>query len=45
VLIGPLYVDDGDGEVIVLGFGWPADASKTFYDAIGASDGSYLVEQ
>lgn len=23
--------------MIVFGFGWPADASKTIYDAIGAS--------
>jgi hypothetical protein len=45
MLIGPMYVDDGDGEVIVFGFGWPADASKTIYDAIGASRGTYLIEQ
>jgi len=45
LLIGPMYVDDGGGEVIVFGFGWPADASKTIYDAIGASGGTYLVEQ
>jgi len=45
MLVGPLYVDDGDGEVIVFGFGWPADASKLVYDAMGASGGTYLVEQ
>lgn len=45
MLVGPLYVDDSDGEVIVFGFGWPADASKTIYDAIGGSGGTYLVEQ
>jgi hypothetical protein len=45
MLVGPLYVDDGDGEVVVFGFGWPADASKTVYDAIGGSEGTYLVER
>jgi hypothetical protein len=29
----------------VFGFGWPADASKTIYDAIEGSGGTYLVEQ
>jgi hypothetical protein len=27
----------------VFGFGWPVDASKTIYDAIDGSGGSYLV--
>ena len=44
LLVGPLYADDNDGEVIVFGFGWPADASKTVYDAIDGSSGTYLVE-
>jgi hypothetical protein len=45
LLIGPLYVDDGAGETVIFGFGWPADASKQMYDAIGASGGNYLVEK
>jgi hypothetical protein len=31
-----MYVDDHHGEIIVFGFGWPTDASKTIYDAIDA---------
>jgi hypothetical protein len=31
LLMGPLFVDDGGGEVLILGYGWPADASKTIY--------------
>lgn len=45
MLAGPLFVDDGGGDVLVLGLGWPPDASKTMYTAIGGSGGSYLVEQ
>lgn len=45
LLAGPLYVDDGGGEVIIFGFGWPTDASKTIYDAIDGNGGTYLVEQ
>jgi len=44
LLVGPLYVEDGDGEVLVFGFGWPIDASKTVYDAIEA-DGTYLTRR
>lgn len=44
MITGPMFVDDDNGEVVVLGFGWPADASKTIYDAIGGSKGTYLVE-
>jgi hypothetical protein len=29
----------------VFGVGWPADASKTLYDAIDGSGGSYLVKR
>lgn len=45
MLLGPLYVDDGGGDVIVFGFGWPADASETVYNAIDGADGTYLIEQ
>ena len=44
MLVGPMFVDDGPGDVVIFGFGWPADASKTIYDAIGASGGTHLVE-
>jgi hypothetical protein len=40
-LIGPLYLDDSNGELVIFGFGWPEKASKQIYDAVGA-DGSYL---
>jgi hypothetical protein len=43
-LMGPLYVDDGGGDVVIFGLGWPADASKQLYDAIGGSGGGYLVD-
>lgn len=45
MFMGPLYVDDGDGNVVIFGFGWPADTSKKFYDAIGASGGNYLASK
>jgi hypothetical protein len=45
MLTGPLYVDDGSGDVVVFGMGWPPDASKQIYDAMGASGGNYLTEQ
>jgi hypothetical protein len=44
MLMGPVWVHDGGGEALVIGFGWPADASRQLYEAIGASGGSYLVE-
>lgn len=43
ILLGPLYVDDDDGKTIVIGFGWPTDASETVATAIGAS-GNYLIK-
>jgi hypothetical protein len=43
-LAGPLYVDDGDGDVVIFGLGWPDNASKQLYDAIDASGGSYLTK-
>ena len=43
-LLGPLWVDDHEGDVIVFGFGWPANASKMIFDAIGAS-GTYISDQ
>jgi hypothetical protein len=44
MLIGPLYVEDGGGETVVFGFGWPANSSEMVAEAIGA-DGEYLVER
>lgn len=44
LLIGPLFVDDGGGEVIIFGIGWPVEASRKMYRAIGASGGTYLVK-
>ena len=41
LLMGPLYVDDGDGDLVIFGFGWPSNASKEIAKAVGA-DGSYL---
>lgn len=43
MLLGPLYVEDGGGEVVVFGFGWPGNASEMIADAINA-DGEYLVQ-
>src|SRR4051812_17189672 len=45
VIVGPLYVDDGGGGVLIFGFGWPLDSSKKLYEAIGASGGNYLAEK
>jgi hypothetical protein len=45
VLVGPLFVDDNGGDVLIFGFGWPLDSSKKIYQAIGASGGSYLSEK
>jgi hypothetical protein len=45
LLVGPMYVDDGGGDVIIFGFGWPGDASKTIYDAVDGNGGNYLVEK
>lgn len=45
LLAGPLYVDDGGGDVVIVGLGWPPDASKRLYEAIGASGGSYLTKE
>lgn len=42
-LLGPMYVDDNDGEVVVFGLGWPANSSKLVAEAIHA-DGSYIVD-
>jgi hypothetical protein len=43
MLMGPLYVDDGDGDLVIFGFGWPPNASKQIAKAAGA-EGSYLVD-
>lgn len=44
MFMGPLYVDDNHGDVIVFGLGWPTNASKQVANAIDAN-GTYLVEQ
>jgi hypothetical protein len=41
-LLGPLYADAEDNEIIVFGFGWPNDASKLVHDALGDSAGTHL---
>jgi hypothetical protein len=43
VLMGPLYVDDDGGDTIIVGLGWPGNASKMVAEAINA-DGTYLLE-
>jgi hypothetical protein len=44
MLVGPLYVDDDNGHLVIFGFGWPSNASKMIADAIHAN-GSYLEAQ
>jgi hypothetical protein len=44
MLMGPMYVDDGGGDLVIFGFGWPSNASKQIAEAVGA-EGSYLVER
>lgn len=43
LIVGPLYADAFDGKIVVLGFGWPIDASQIAHDALGDPEGRYLV--
>ena len=44
-LVGPLYADADDGNVIVVGFGWPVGASEIVHDVLGDESGSYLASR
>jgi hypothetical protein len=42
LLVGPLYLDSGNGDLVIFGFGWPRDASKKFATTLGVA-GTYLL--
>src|SRR5689334_16988670 len=35
VILGPLYADSGDGNLVIFGFGLPADTSEQFASTLG----------
>lgn len=41
-LLGPLYADAFDGDVVIIGFGWPDDFSERVSNALGDPEGNYL---
>ena len=41
-LLGGLYADAYSGDVVVVGFGWPDDASELVHKAIGDDQGTFL---
>jgi hypothetical protein len=41
-IVGPLYLDAGNGDLVVFGFGWPSDTSEKFANSLGTS-GNYLI--
>lgn len=43
LLVGPLYADAKNRDVIVFGLGWPADASKLVHNALDDPAGAYLA--
>jgi hypothetical protein len=42
MILAPLYFDSGNGDLVVLGFGWPGDTSQKFANTLGVS-GNYLL--
>lgn len=41
-MLGALYVDAYDGDVVIMGFGWPDDASELVHKAVGDDRGTFL---
>jgi hypothetical protein len=46
LIAGPLYLDSGNGDVVIFGLGWPADTSEKFARTLDLADtGTYLVPE